>query len=114
MANQAPGEETAEGVYWKYDGIADKVWAERLRQISKWGLQTRPSGSSAADWKGEELYVKELYEQRLQAGELTWVDILREEVVEAFAEEDPEKLAVELVQVMAVAASWLQDMELKG
>lgn len=105
---------TAQRVFWDNDGIADRVWDERQRQLNKWGLQTRPSGTSAMLWKERELLAKRDYEEALEAGELTWLHILREEVYEAFAEEDPAKLEVELEQVMAVAASWLQDMRLKG
>ena len=106
-------ETMAGALYWGHGGVADKVWRERLRQISKWGLQTRPSGTSAREWKPFEDFAKALYDRKIEQGRLTWVDILKEEVFEAFAEEDPEKLAIELVQVMAVAASWLQDMHLK-
>jgi hypothetical protein len=99
-------------VYWRGGGVADQVWHERVRQINKWGLQERPNGTDADLWKPRELEVKEQYEFALKHDGLTWVHILREEVYEAFAEEDVEKLKVELVQVMAVAASWLQDLEL--
>lgn len=106
----------AADLYWGYggDGIADDVWAERMRQISRWGLQTRPSGTSARTWKPLEDMAKADYELAMAHGVCTWVHILKEEIYEAFAEEDPKKLKVELVQCMAVIASWLQDMHLKG
>ena len=100
-------------LYWETSGIADQVWDERTRQLIKRGMQTRPNGVSAEVWKPLELEAKAEYEATGEGEELTWVHILKEEVYEAFAEEDTEKLKVELVQVMAVAASWLQDLELK-
>lgn len=105
---------TASTLFWGdwHSGIADRVWEERVRQITRWGLQRRPNGTSAETWKLRELAAKDEYEAALEAGECTWVHILTEEVYEAFAEEDIEKLKVELVQVMAVAASWLQHLEL--
>jgi hypothetical protein len=37
--------------------------------------------------------------------------ILREEVYEAFAEEDPAALRTELIQVAAVAATWVDAID---
>ena len=93
------------------DGIADDVWAERVRQLTKWGIQERPDGADAAQWKPAEDVARATYELALAAGQLTWLHILAEEVCEAFAEEDLEKQRVELVQVMAVAASWIHDLD---
>jgi hypothetical protein len=93
-------------------GIADQIWEERFRQILKRGLQTRPDGTSHDRWYPSEVQAKAEYEATGEGEDLTWVHILKEEVYEAFAEEDPEKLKVELVQVMAVAAQWLQDLQL--
>ncbi|MER6951259.1 hypothetical protein ABT294_45315 [Nonomuraea sp. NPDC000554] len=44
-------------------------------------------------------------------GELSWRHILHEEVLEAFAEDDPELLRAELVQVAAVAVKWVQALD---
>jgi hypothetical protein len=46
-------------------------------------------------------------QHRVENGDLTWDGILLEEVYEALAEADPVKLREELVQVAAVAASWV-------
>lgn len=40
-----------------------------------------------------------------------WRTILAEEVYEAFAETDPARLRHELVQVAAVAAAWVEDID---
>lgn len=105
-------EDIAADLYWDLDGIANKVWDERKRQIAKWGLQHRPDGTNPRGWEFALLNARATYERNLVNGELTWVDILREEVFEAFAAPNTENLKEELVQVMAVAASWLQDLEL--
>lgn len=44
-------------------------------------------------------------------GRRNWHDILREEVYEAFAEDDPDLLRAELVQVACVAARWIKDID---
>lgn len=50
-------------------------------------------------------------DERHKAGEATWLDILREEVLEAFAEDDPARLRTELVQVAAVAVAWVEAID---
>jgi hypothetical protein len=110
----------AHGRYWGVSqwgpsgGIVDAVWEERERQLRRWGLQERPSGTDANEWAQADIDAHAEYEAALAGGRLTWVHILREEVFEAFAEEDPDKLRAELVQVMAVAASWIQDLDRRG
>lgn len=76
------------------------------RQDARWGIQDHPDGTSATafapsvqDWR-KVVHVAE------SAGLLTWRHLLKEEVLEAFAEEDPERLMAELVQVEAVARQW--------
>lgn len=48
-----------------------------------------------------------------KAGTLTWFQILIEEVAEVRAEVDWPKLREELVQVAAVAESWIEDGDKK-
>jgi hypothetical protein len=43
--------------------------------------------------------------------QLTWRDILLEEVYEAFAETDSDRLREELIQVAAVALSWVDAID---
>lgn len=38
----------------------------------------------------------------------TWVHLVREEIAEAFLEDDPDRLAEELVQVAALCVSWVE------
>lgn len=90
---------------------------ERQRQLVKWGDQSYPdvpliatqqcrsyNEADAARWR-------KICDQRDQDGQTSWDAILLEESFEAAAEEDYEKLAVELVQVAAVAQAWYFDVQ---
>jgi hypothetical protein len=41
----------------------------------------------------------------------TWAYLVREEVAEAFKEDDPERLAEELIQVAALCVSWVERLK---
>lgn len=43
-----------------------------------------------------------------ETGTVTWAHLVREEIAEAFQEEDPERLAEELIQVAALCVSWVE------
>ncbi len=92
------------------DALED-VLSECERQERRWGTQDHPNGtgpSTPNDWgliSAEE--AKYEYELRAKHGTVTWVSILLEEVLEAFEESDPKRLREELVQVAAVATSWI-------
>lgn len=99
------------------------VAGECARQDAKWGEQNHPNGTGpeaqvilgrhivTEAMVGEVLarIFKERTDERF-AGEGdrpgTWADILLEEVFEALAEDDPERLQNELIQVAAVAVQW--------
>lgn len=102
--------------------VRDAVWAavltERARQEALWGEQNHPSqggGLRPADW--HEQYAlnaakwKSINAERVHYGQLGWDGILLEEIYEALAEADPEKLRIELVQSMAVILNWLECVE---
>lgn len=113
--------------YRKYETFAGskvllEVADERVRQTAKWGQQDHPngtgpyklpmpygSGSWSAAVAAERLTL--LTECASQVGQCTWLHILREEVFEAFAEEDPAKLRAELIQVAAVAVQWIEAID---
>ncbi|MEV6702709.1 NUDIX hydrolase [Streptomyces sp. NPDC051453] len=63
--------------------------AERQSQLGKFGDQHHPDG----------------------AGLPAWRDVLLEEVYEALAEKGPAALRAELVQVSAVCAAWITDLD---
>lgn len=87
------------------------VEQERLSQLEKWGVQR------LADGTGHPFYRMHADEYRRQndakvanGGEPPWSKVLLEEVYEALAEDDTDKLERELIQVAAVAVAWLEDL----
>jgi hypothetical protein len=91
--------------------VMSEVAAERVRQDIKWGEQNHPDGTgggrSAAAAAGARMACK----VAARDGSMTWRDVMREEVAEAFAETDPAKLRAELLQVAAVAAAWVEAID---
>ena len=92
------------------DGIRS-VLDEAERQHVKWGEQNHPDGTGGTTAMHVAEDAKAACARNFAAGEGTWSDILMEEVCEAVAEEDPERLRVELVQVAAVAVSWIEAID---
>jgi hypothetical protein len=95
------------------DEILAAVVAERERQEVLWGEQNHPDVPPSESWDRDSFAVaanswKKRNEARAASGELAWDGILLEEVYEALAEEDPEKLRTELLQSMAVILNWLE------
>jgi hypothetical protein len=93
-------------------GVLNEVYAERQRQDAKWGDQTwRENGTS-------KIFERECAIARWQCntaekdyGGASWRQILKEEVYEAFAEQDVVKLREELVQCAAVAVAWIEAID---
>lgn len=94
-----------------WDDLAQEVLAEVDRQFEMWGEQNHPDGTALADDEKLADMVKQLNAEFVRTGNLTWRDILWEEVREAFAEEDREPLREELLQVAAVALSWVNALD---
>lgn len=91
-------------------GVLPEIAAERERQDEQWGEQNHPDGTGpgfAIDAK------RARHSCNLAAtlGLVSYRDILNEEVYEAFAESDPDKLRHELVQVAAVAVAWIEKLD---
>lgn len=86
--------------------ILAAITEERTRQIEKWGVQNHPDGTGY-DYEYLSDVHRRLCDGRHKRGDGTWADILLEEVYEALAESGPAKLREELVQVAAVAATWI-------
>lgn len=109
--------------------IAEEVITERERQDAKWGEQNHPNGTgpdvmtlegvneySDSDLdaaSGHVLSVAATTATDVSAGggTVTWRDILLEEVFEALAESDLERLRAELVQVAAVCQGWIGSID---
>lgn len=99
------------------DNVFADIVAERERQETKWGEQNHPStgGTFPASWR-EQYGVdaekwKSINDERVHYKQLGWDGILLEEVLEALAEEDPERIREELVQVAAVCVNWLECLD---
>lgn len=106
--------------------VSRLVLDERARQDKKWGEQNHLNGtggdkhplSTTGGEIGLETYeahslaliftrnTDDRFSRTRTEQPGTWRDILLEEVFEALAEVDPDRLFTELVQVSAVAQSW--------
>jgi hypothetical protein len=114
--------------------LAD-VRAERARQYARHGSNSTLSDGTGPEvpWMGN---VADFYQSRLAAvrrfpgageiethlrndyeaheartGKPTWMHLVREEVAEVFAENDPQRLRAELIQVAALAVSWVEKLD---
>lgn len=92
--------------------FAEELDAERSRQLAKFGDQRHPDGSGGPVHR----YLANRYRETVDAWAASssgpsWRDILLEEVHEALAEDDPAKLRAELVQIAAVCAAWVSDLD---
>lgn len=88
-----------------------EVRLERQRQIDKWGDQHKPDGTGGEKAQLHAEYVKQAVDMAMNDGTITWRMVLDEEVSEAFAETDRDKLRAELIQVAAVAVAWIEDLD---
>lgn len=91
--------------------VLNEVVEELHRQNAKWNEQNHPDGTSTARWAADEEVARRTTDEHARLGTCTWLDILREEVFEAFAEESPALLRAELIQVAAVAVQWVQAID---
>jgi len=95
--------------------IVAEIVSERGRQDAKWGAPhdvpdgtgsgKRMLGRAFADIRDE---VQAWVDRAAEEGTSTMSTVLLEEVFEALAESDEQKLRAELIQVAAVAAKWIQ------
>ncbi|WP_214409679.1 hypothetical protein [Sphaerisporangium fuscum] len=83
---------------------------ERIAQDVMWGIDEHPDGTGPHRSADADRAKREVADSASR-GTLTWRHILLEEVLEAFAEDDPDALRAELVQVAAVATKWIQALD---
>ena len=96
------------------DVFADVI-DEMLAALGKFGPQAHlPDGTGGDDRAALADTVRAITEDRASEGTVTWRHVLAEEVAEAFAEEDPDALRAELVQVAAVAARWIAAIDARS
>lgn len=88
--------------------VSHEILEERKRQQTKRGEQNHSNGTGGPDAETAARLGKTLCDQAEKLGKVCWRHILNEEVLEAFAETDPQKLRNELIQVAAVAQQWIE------
>lgn len=102
-----------------------RVGQEMERQVAKWGYQNHPSYflpdvfevSVEHDIELTTEFTKALCDERLSAADCSWQDIMNEELMEARDEAiagNTEALKTELIQIAAVALSWIESIERNG
>ncbi|MGA5424554.1 hypothetical protein [Streptomyces lavendulocolor] len=92
--------------------FAEAVDAERQAQLRKFGDQRHPDGTGRQGYA--ETADAARFTCQMDAEEPDgprWSLILLEKVYEALAESDPARLRAELVQVAAVCAAWISDLD---
>jgi hypothetical protein len=93
--------------------ITVEVAMERQRQDVKFPGQDVPDGTGPVNRNSrvQAARAQRACEYASKHHTLTWRHILAEEVAEAFAEDDPELLRAELIQVAAVAVRWVEALD---
>lgn len=96
-----------------------EVAHEQARQRKLWGEQNHPSFDDKdlllPRFNAEDLEaIRYANEWAVANNKLTWEHVLLEEVAEALIERDLARLREELVQVCAVAASWIESIDRNG
>lgn len=95
--------------------ILTEVLAERIRQDEKWGEQNHPDIYQALWYpapKSDE--AKALCDVRAKARQISYTDILLEELAEAVDEAragNKQLLRDELIQVAAVSVAWIEKLD---
>lgn len=90
--------------------VLKEVARERTRQVELWGVQSLPFGTNRELVGVAEVH-KEWNATFAEAGTITWMNVLWEEVYEASAEVDSGALRAELVQIAAVAVAAIEDID---
>lgn len=94
--------------------FAEEIDAERHRQVAEFGEQHHPDGTGLPVYQHSARRYRDHADRAAASGHLAWRDVLMEEVYEALAESDPAKLRAELLQVAAVCAAWISDIDSRG
>jgi hypothetical protein len=103
--------------------VLKEIQQERERQDAKWGEQNHADGTGAQHFfLGKGLgapatfaYLRDratwITDSNATVGRITYADIFLEEVFEAMAEDDQDRLREELVQTAAVAVAWIEKID---
>jgi hypothetical protein len=113
---------------WEADTrhVLGDVLNERRRQVARYGFNEDLYDGSGPDtcWllpivphnaeETESLFRYDYEDFEAETGRPTWVHLIREEVAEAFKEDEAEKLETELLQVAALCVSWIEQLRKRG
>lgn len=91
--------------------FAEKVDEERQRQIKLFGLQPLPDGTGRPEQVEAADIARRNCNDAFDTGEGTHAYVMIEEACEVLAESDPVKLKEELIQLAAVCAKWIWDID---
>ncbi|MFE3762304.1 hypothetical protein ACFXPI_11125 [Streptomyces sp. NPDC059104] len=91
--------------------FAEEVDAERARQLARFGDQRHPDGTGNVGQQEYAESARRWCQDAFGCGYGTWADVLDKKVAEAKAERDPARLRAELIQVSAVCAAWVSDLD---
>ena len=106
--------------------VLGDVLGERAHQFARYGTNSnlRDGTGPNVGWLAPCSYIdatlvqtrfREDYERReARHGAPTWMQLVREEVAEAFQESDPVRLREELVQVAALCVSWVETLDARA
>jgi hypothetical protein len=104
--------------------VLELVFAERESQEAQYGEENidRPSGTGPSTcWLGPytgdsadqiQRTLRTDYEEfEDETGRVTWVHLIREEIAEAFEEDDNARLASEMIQVAALCVAFVETLD---
>lgn len=94
--------------------VLAEIAAERAAQDALFGVQDLPDGTGT-DFEPDAVGVADAYRQgcdeAFRRGCGTYRHVFLEEVFEAVAEHDPQKLRAELIQAVAVGVKWIEAID---
>ncbi len=101
--------------------VMSEVARERALQNEQWGEQNHPDGTGpyvgasrvtrTAGLATQAEDARRACQEADRRGDVTWYLILREEYLEAVAEDDPATLRTELIQTAAVCVAWVEAID---
>ncbi|WP_278939218.1 hypothetical protein [Pseudomonas helleri] len=105
----------------KSNKVLEEVFKEMEAQVNKWGEQNHASYTYPDVTLGQRVTnadeAKIICDSKMDVGNGSWTDIFLEEALEAVDEAregNKEMLRMELIQVAAVAVSWVMSIDRNG
>lgn len=94
--------------------ILEDVCAERHKQLEEFGSEYQLRDGTSDTLQQFVTPIQAMVDQRMSAGEHTWLQVLAEEFMEAATEADVAALRREVVQIAAVAFAWLEAIDMRA